>query len=90
MKRKVSFEAAKARFVHRYTMEHVPGWARARNPGNGKFYAPDYASDREWYENTTFPGEPGLHGNNRHCLSMNQTWPLGYWLDEVPPFWSHT
>jgi len=90
MKRRVSFEAAKAKYVHRYTMEYIPAWARIRNTDNGKFHAPQYRSCREWYENTTFPGGPGLHGNNRHCMSTGQTWPLGLWLDDVPPFTSAT
>jgi|SRR5580700_298042 hypothetical protein len=74
--RKVSFEQACARFVHRYTMDHVPQWAR-RVRENGSFYAPQFASDREWYERTIFPGEPGVHGNSSHCYTSGQTWPLG-------------
>lgn len=79
--RKISFEQAKAQYPHRYTVDHVPSWAR-KQCDNGKFYAPQYASDREWYEKTTFPGEPGLHGNNKHCESRAPSWPLGEWLDQ--------
>ena len=79
-KRKLTLNQAKARYPHRYTMEHCPRWAiEARFPG--KWYAPQYATDREWYENTVFPGERGLHGNCTHCQSSNPTWPLGQWLD---------
>jgi hypothetical protein len=76
--RKLSFEQAKARFVHRYTMEHVPAWSQW--PHNGKYYAPQFASDREWYENSLFPGESPLAGR-KHCYTNNPTWTLGQWLD---------
>jgi hypothetical protein len=72
---------AKAEYPHRFTMEHVPAWARKPAP-NGRFYAPQYRSDREWYERTTFPGEPGHLGFGRDCYSSRQTWPLGEWLDK--------
>lgn len=81
--RKITFETAKAVYTNRYTMEHVPEWIR-KNPmceGNGKFYAPGYASDRQWYDNTTFPGEGHIHPRCQYCESNNQTWPLGQWLD---------
>lgn len=80
------FEEAKRKYVHRFTMEHVPAWA-LKDPGNpradGKpcFYAPQYRTDREWYDNTTFPGEAGHDGDECHCYASGQTWPLGKWLD---------
>lgn len=80
MTRPVSFELAKARYVHRYTMDHVPAWARAK-AHNGKFYAPQYRSDREWYELTKFHGESEL-ADKKHCYSSGQTWPVGEWLDK--------
>lgn len=80
MTRKLSFEQAKAKYVHRYTMEHVPQWAKEPAP-NGKHYAPQYSTDREWYDNTFFPGENGIEANDRHCRSDKQSWPLGQWLD---------
>jgi hypothetical protein len=76
-KRRLSFERAKAQYVHRYTMEHVPAWART--PCNGMFYAPQYRSDKEWYDSTVFPGE-GPEAGKDHCYSSGQTWPLGQWL----------
>lgn len=81
MTRVISFEQAKARYVHRFTMDYRPQWAieRARN---GKFYAPQFRSDREWYENTLFPGEGHVHPRERHCFTTGQTWPLGVWLLE--------
>lgn len=71
----ITFEQAKRQYVHRFTMEHVPGWARI--PHNGKYYAPQYATDLEWYKNTTFPGDKDHIGGNDHCCSSNETWPLG-------------
>lgn len=74
--RKLTLAQACARYPHRFTMEHCPRWAlEARFPG--KYYAPQYASDQEWYDNTVFPGEPGLHGNSKYCESSNPSWPLG-------------
>ena len=74
-----TLKEAQARFVHRYTMEHKPAWAN-KPADNGKRYAPQYRSDAEWYANTTFPGEPGLHGNCKYCETHNPSWPLGQWL----------
>lgn len=79
--RKISFKEACRRYANRYTMEHIPVWAK-RAANNGKYYAPQYASDQEWYELTMFPGEGHLRPNAKYCESINQTWPLGYWLDE--------
>ena len=80
MNRKVTFEQACARFVYRFTFDHIPQWARKTHYHSelGQvYYAPSFASDREWYENTLFPGEPGLHGNSAHCETGKQSWPLG-------------
>lgn len=77
-----SFEEACSQYVHRYTMEHVPSWALGPI-SDGKFYAPQYRSDREWYDSTVFPGEshfPVAMGL-KHCWSKSPTFPLGYWLD---------
>lgn len=79
--RKVSFEQAKRDFPDRYTVDNVPQWARKPAP-NGRYFAPHYASDREWYESQIFPGEPGLHGNARQCKQVRrETLPMGKWLD---------
>ena len=81
MARKLSFEHAKAMYVHRYTMEHIPEWVRTSGPNaNGKFYAPHFRSDREWYDNTLFYGESDL-ATKEHCYTAKPTWPLGQWLD---------
>jgi hypothetical protein len=84
--RKISFETACARYPMRYTMEHKPEWAKLPCPGKTApaFYAPQYATDREWYERTKFPGERGYPFGEREtqCYSTGQTWPRGQWLEE--------
>lgn len=78
--RTLTFEQAKAQFPNRYTMENVP--AHAKVPAtNGKYYAPQYSSDAEWYQRTFFKGESEL-ATARHCYSTCPSWPLGQWLDE--------
>ena len=74
MSEKLSFEQATARFGYRYTMEHVPNWAK-KPCKNGKFYAPQYRTDQEWYDNTVFPPQA------KYCTQSNESWPLGRWLD---------
>lgn len=79
--RKISFTEACKRFTNRYTCQHVPLWTKVAAP-NGKFYAPQFSSDVEWYENTKFYGEPGHIGTKNECYTSNQTWPHGQWLDK--------
>lgn len=81
--RNIPFDAACRQFSNRFTVEHVPAWARKPAP-NGKFYAPQYASDHEWYERTAFPGEPEHILGKQHggaCDSRHESWPVGQWLD---------
>lgn len=78
MKRPITFEQACAQYVHRYTMEHVPAWARV--PCAGRYYAPQFISDRQWYDATKFHSESEL-ASKTHAYSSGQTWPLGQWLD---------
>lgn len=83
--RLISFEQAKAQYIHRYTLEHVPAWSRTpvTLPGQPlRFYAPQFRSDREWYDNTLFPGEGHVGKREQHCFTTGQTWPLGQWLSE--------
>jgi hypothetical protein len=80
--RTISFDQAKRDYPQRFTCEHVPQWAKKPCEGNGKFYAPQYKTDAEWYENTFFNGENEL-ANNNYCHSFGATWPLGQWLDSV-------
>lgn len=77
---RLTFEQARARYVHRYTMQHVPQWS-TKMCGNGKYYAPQFETDEQWYAATKFPGEPGLHRNCKYCITGEPTWPLGQWLD---------
>lgn len=83
--RKLPFAKAKAQYVHRFTMEHVPAWAaKPIYHGDRKcnlYYAPQYRTDKEWYENTTFFGENAL-ADKDYCYSSNQSWPLGQWLEK--------
>ena len=74
-----TFEQACASYVNRYTCEHKPAWAR-KPARNGKFYAPQYLTDREWYDNTLFPGET-LMACGKYCYSTDQTWPHGLWIE---------
>jgi len=80
MSKRPTFEQAKAQFVHRYTMEHVPAWA-LRQHSNGCYYAPQFRTDSEWYAATLFHGEPGHIGTRNECFTNGQTWPLGKWLN---------
>lgn len=79
----MTFEQAKREYVHRFTMEHVPQWAKKPMP-NGAFYAPQFKTDREWYENTLFP--PHKYSRSKRdtsCFTSGQTWPLGKSLTAV-------
>src|SRR5215467_8274189 len=76
VKRKLTFEQATPRYIHRFTCDHVPAWALLRRV-DGTFYAPQYASDRQWYDHTKFNGEAGYFGVANDCYSTGQTWPLG-------------
>lgn len=82
--RRMSFAEATARYVHRFTMEHVPAWASVQR-ADGTYYAPHFRTDREWYENTKFPGEPGyIDTGDGSCYTSGQTWPLGKAIHKAP------
>lgn len=76
-----SYHEAQARYQNRYTMDHVPNWAKVQAP-NGLYYAPQYRTDQEWFRNTVFYGEPEHYGRRSDCNSSGQTWPLGQWLEK--------
>jgi hypothetical protein len=63
-----------AAYVHRYTREHVPAWAR-REPGRCPVR---FASDAEWLANTSFRvrRDGRLDRRARFCES-SPTWPDG-------------
>lgn len=78
--RPLTLAQAQARYPHRFTMEHIPEWSSVpiEHASLGTVYsAPQYRTDAEWYAATVFPGEGGIHGNEAHCQSTGQTWPLG-------------
>lgn len=87
--RVISLTEAKKQFINRFTMEHIPQWAidkptPAHSGGTANwFYAPQYKTDLEWYENTIFPGEENLAKNSAYCESKNPSWPLGQTLLEM-------
>lgn len=77
----ITFEQAKRQYVHRYTIEFVPAWALRVCENNGMYYAPQYRTDREWFDNTLFPPNiPWQNKRDTSCYSTNQSWPLGKWL----------
>lgn len=84
--RPLSFEDAKYKYRNRFTMEHTPTWALKPLVVNGKqvWPGPHYATDKEWYNNTEFLGE-GTRATRKYCRSMNQTYPLGKYLDKPYP-----
>lgn len=80
--RPLTLAQACAQYPHRFTMDHVPAWARDQRE-DGTFYAPQFRSDAEWYELAKFPGEGGLSRRSRYCTSGAPTWPLGKSLPAV-------
>jgi hypothetical protein len=64
-----------AAYVHRYTREHVPRWARQPQP-DGTPYPVHFASDAEWLAHTRFHvrADGRLDERFRMCMS-SPTWP---------------
>lgn len=75
-----TFEQACSQFPHRFTIDHVPAWARWPKP-DGTYPAPQFRSDREWYDSTKFYGETPM-ATRGHCYTTGETWPLGESLAE--------
>jgi hypothetical protein len=79
-RRPISFENACKKYPNRFTMEHIPFWAGKPIEEN-KYYAPQFRTDLEWYDNTKFFNEPGWEGPNKeYCHTIGETWPLGLFL----------
>lgn len=91
--KRLPFSKACTQYVDRYTMEHVPAWAGTpldrsqlvveKPTDEGDYYAPQFRTDREWYEHTLFPGEPDYPFKDKretNCYTTGATWPLGKWL----------
>lgn len=70
-------EDARRAFVHRYTAEHTPEWAKNAPKGKGEAqYSVQFKSDRDWLENTLF--EVNRDGRLRRSATMclsSPTWP---------------
>jgi len=66
---------ALSKFVHRFTKDHKPAWAREPMP-NGKPYPVQFASDSDWLAHTHFfVNQDGtLSARHKYCMS-NPTWP---------------
>lgn len=66
---------ALAHYVHRFTREHVPAWARQPRP-DGTPYPLQFDSDRDWLANTYFrvTGRGKFDERETHCQSY-PTWP---------------
>lgn len=71
-------------FVHRFTKEHKPRWAAAPRPDDMAPYPVQFASDRDWLDNTLFwvTSRGTLSRVHRHCESF-PTWPDHPGLREV-------
>lgn len=66
-------EEAKRAYVHRFTKDHTPAWARKPMP-NGSAYPVQFASDADWLAHTLF------HVTNAGTLASSDcesspTWP---------------
>jgi hypothetical protein len=73
----LTFEEAKRQYIHRFTMEHVPQWAREPAP-NGLYYKPQHASDQEWYDSIWYDEF------SYSQINTSPTWPLGKGFSETP------
>jgi hypothetical protein len=67
-----SQQEALRRFVHRFTRDHVPQWAR-----NGKCYPVQFASDQDWLAHTFFSVTKAGKLNAHHLIPCESrpTWP---------------
>jgi hypothetical protein len=81
-KRKLSFREACGIYNNRFTMEYIPLWSEI--PREDKtYFAPQFETDREWYNNVKFFGEEGWKGEDKaYCYTIGETWPLGESLDK--------
>jgi hypothetical protein len=63
------------RFVHRFTGDHHPLWARAKRP-DGTDYPLQFKDDADWLAHTTFAvkADGTLHNGVKTCNSA-PTWP---------------
>lgn len=73
----VTQREALARFVHRYTAEHVPAWARKKTVAFPNGAPLQFATDAEWLRNTQFAVKKNgtLDKRVNHCETGEPTWP---------------
>lgn len=66
-----------ATFIHRYTRDHTPTWAREKRPDGSK-YQVQFSSDFDWLTHTRFAVTKtgNLNRKARECFST-PTWPDG-------------
>lgn len=76
--RPISFENACEKYINRYTFDNVPEWSKQVNK-EGLYEAPHFSNDREWYQNTFFPGEQNVAIDSNSCIS-EPVFPLGEYL----------
>lgn len=73
-----------ARYVHRFTWEHVPAWSKKPIP-NGNAYPVQFDSDAQRLARTLFPvivREPARDTPLR--LAHGDCCPFPYWSDGIP------
>jgi hypothetical protein len=68
-------------YVHRFTRQHVPAWARQPMP-NGNAYPVQYDSDAQWLARTLFPVI--RRGDRVTRLAAGDCYLHPYWPDGVP------
>ncbi len=67
---------ALAKFVHRYTAEHVPAWARKPRE-DGSMYPVQFSSDVEWLQFTEFPVD-----RNGNLTKFGECWSHPRWPND--------
>lgn len=77
--RPLSIDEARRRFVKRFTLNHIPHWAKHKLP-NGKYPGPRYESDQHWYATSEFIGF-GATGVRKYIREGKPTYPVGRFLD---------
>lgn len=65
---------ALSRFIHRYTGDHTPKWARQPMP-NGNFHPVQFASDQDWPGHTLFWVTDRYTLAKRRACDSRPTWP---------------
>ena len=62
-------------FVHRFTGDHKPDWARKPRP-DGTAYPLQFKDDADWLANTFFAiNRDGSLSAKQHFCSSSPTWP---------------